>query len=301
MHEKNSAAWPESPRSHILKIAAVQINIRLMDVRANLQTILDRMEEAVRNNADLIVFPECALSGYCFDTREEAILHAEPVPGASTEALGRAASKLGCSAVIGILERDGDQLYNTAVVIEPGGLAGSYRKLHLPYLGVDRFVTPGDKGFPVFEVGRARVAINICYDCSFPEACRIPKLEGAQILVIPTNWPVSSDSWLHVPSVRAIENHMIVAAADRVGDERGVHFAGHSQIIDFTGASLAEAGELEETILYAEVDSAAADRNRVARIPGKYEIDRIADRRPELYRLIGQPVASKKRADSSPR
>ncbi len=271
-----------------MKIAVVQMDIRLMHTAANLATLVDRMNEAVRHSAELVIFPECALSGYCFSSSEEALPYAETVPGPSADFLGKAAARLGSTAVVGMIERDGKQLYNSAVVLAPDGLAGLYRKLHLPYLGVDRFVTPGDKGFPLFDVGPARMGINICYDCSFPEACRVPKLEGAQLIVIPTNWPIGSDSWQHVPAVRAIENHMIVAAADRVGEERGIHFAGHSQIIDFTGAVLAEAGQLEETILYAEVDPAAADRNRIARIPGAYEIDRIRDRRPELYQLVAE-------------
>jgi len=112
------------------------------------------------------------------------------------------------------------------------------------------------------------------------------KLNGAQILAIPTNWPVGSDTWQHTPRVRAIENHLIVIAADRVGEERGFRFAGHSQIVDFEGRVLAEAGETEETILYAEVDVATADLNRVVRRPGEWEFDRIAMRRPEMYGVI---------------
>ncbi len=114
------------------------------------------------------------------------------------------------------------------------------------------------------------------------------KLNGAQILVIPTNWPMGSDTWLHTPPVRATENHIHVIACDRVGEERGFKFAGHSQIIDFTGRKLAEAGETEETIVYADIDPAAADQNHVVREAGIWEFDRIAQRRPEMYgALVG--------------
>jgi predicted amidohydrolase len=89
--------------------------------------------------------------------------------------------------------------------------------------------------------------------------------------------------------VRAIENHMYVIAADRVGEERGVRFAGHSQIIDVTGAGLVEAGDTEETILYADIEPAHADENRVVRIAGEWEYDRMADRRPEMYTPLTQP------------
>lgn len=266
-----------------MKIAAVQMDVHLLDRDRNLAGILERIETASRQGAQAIIFPECAVTGYCFDSLDEALPVAEAVPGPSTERIAGATRERNCTVVVGMLEREGGAVYNAAAVVGPGGILGTYRKLHLPYLGIDRFVTPGDRPFPLFPIPGGKLGINICYDCSFPEACRVPKLGGAQALAIPTNWPVNSDSWEHVPKVRAIENHMIVAAADRVGEERGFRFAGHSQIINFTGETLAEAGESEEIILYADVDLSAAAQNRVFRIPGKHEIDRIADRRPELY------------------
>jgi predicted amidohydrolase len=269
-----------------LKIAVVQMDVRLGDKDRNIQAIVGRLETAAQNGANLVIFPECAATGYCFDSLEEAMPHAEPIPGPSTDRIGRAAKERHCTAVVGMLEFEGGKVYNAAAVLGPSGVLGSYRKVHLPYLGIDRFTTPGDSPFPLFPISAGQLGINICYDCSFPEAGRVPKLRGAQVLAIPTNWPMNSDSWEHVPKVRAIENHMVVAVADRVGEERGFRFAGHSQIIDFTGKVFAEAGETEETILYADVDLAAADRNRIFRIPGKHEIDRIADRRPELYQAV---------------
>jgi 5-aminopentanamidase len=272
-----------------MKIAVVQMDVQLLDKGRNMQAILDWLETAALNGAELIIFPECALTGYCFDSLEEALPQAETIPGPSTERIGHAAKERGCAAVVGMLEREAHNVYNAAAVMGPDGILGSYRKVHLPYLGIDRFATPGDRPFPLFSIPHGQLGVNICYDCSFPEAGRVPKLKGAQVLAIPTNWPVNSDLWEHIPKARAIENHMIVAAADRVGEERGFRFAGHSQIIDFTGKVLAEAGESEETILCAEVDLAAADRNRLVRIPGKHEIDRIADRRPEMYEAVLDP------------
>src|SRR5207249_9367212 len=128
----------------------------------------------------------------------------------------------------------------------------------------------------------------------FPESGRMVKLQGAQVLCIPTNWPIGSDSWEHTPKVRATENHLVVIAADRVGEERGFRFAGHSQIVDFTGGVLAEAGETEETILCADADLAAADTNRVVRVPGLWEFDRMEARRPEMYTAITKPKARPK-------
>ena len=274
-----------------MKVAAVQMDITILDKQRNLGKILAGLESAACAGAGIVVFPECALSGYCFTGREEADAVAEPVPGPSSEKLWAAAKSLDCTAVVGMLEREGDRMFNAAVVVSPQGIAGTYRKLHLPYLGIDRYVALGDKPFPVFETLHGKIGVNICYDCSFPEAGRVLKLKGAQLLTIPTNWPIGSDSWQHTPKVRALENHFHVVVADRVGEERGFRFSGHSQIVDFTGQVLAEAGETEATILLADLDLVGADRNRVVRVPGQWEFDRIAARRPEMYGPITEGSA----------
>jgi predicted amidohydrolase len=269
-----------------MKVAAVQMDIKILEKKRNLEKILEHFEAAARAGAKLAVFPECALSGYCYTGREEALPVCETVPGPSTEKIAALAAKLDSTAIVGMLERDGDTIYNSAAVISPTGILGTHRKVHLLCLGIDRYDALGDKPFPVFETPHAKVGINICFDCSFPESGRVLKLKGAQLLAIPTNWPLASDTFQHTPPVRASENHMNVIAADRVGEERGFRFAGHSQIVNFEGRVLAEAGETEETILYAELDMAAADRNRVVRVPGEYEFDRMAARRPEMYKPI---------------
>jgi predicted amidohydrolase len=266
-----------------MKVAAVQMDIKILEREFNLARILARLEEAAKAGAKLIVFPECALSGYCFVSAEEASPVVEQVPGPSTERILEACRALDCTVVVGLLEREGDKIYNSAAVITPQGIAGTYRKMHLPCLGIDWHTALGDKPFPVFTTPHGKLGISICYDCSFPEPGRIAKLKGAQILVIPTNWPMASDTWQHTPPVRATENHLHVIACDRVGEERGFKFAGHSQIVDLTGKKLVEAGETEEVILYADLDPLAADRNHVVRETGVWEFDRIADRRPEMY------------------
>ena len=273
-----------------MKVAAVQMDVKILAKEHNFDQILSRLGQAARAGAKLAVFPECALSGYCFVSREEAAPVAEEVPGPSTERMQEAARALDCTVVVGLLERAGDQIFNAAAVVTPQGILGTYRKLHLPCLGIDWYAALGDKPFPVFATPHAKIGISICYDCSFPESGRVLKLKGAQILAIPTNWPLGSDTWQHTPPVRATENHMYVIACDRVGEERGFRFAGHSQIVDCNGTKLAEAGETEETILYGEIDPASADRNRVIRQPGKWEFDRIAARRPEMYAPLTDPA-----------
>jgi len=273
-----------------MKIAAVQMDVKILEKDHNLRRVLEHLEKAARTGAKIVVFPECALTGYCFTSREEAWPLAETVPGPSTEKIAAAVKRLGLTAVVGMLEREGERIYNAAAVISPEGVAGTYRKIHLPYLGIDRFAALGDAPFPVFETPQGKIGVSICFDCSFPESGRVLKLKGAQLLAIPTNWPVGSDSWQHTPKVRATENHMVVVAADRVGEERGFRFAGHSQIVDLSGRVLAEAGDSEETIIEGEADLAAADLNRVVRVPGQWEFDRIAARRPEMYGTLTEQL-----------
>ncbi len=124
----------------------------------------------------------------------------------------------------------------------------------------------------------------ICYDCGFPEASRVLTLAGADLIVLPTNWPpeAASTARLLVPA-RALENRIFFAAVDRIGTERGFRFIGQSRICDVTGDFLAISDDDRETILYAEIDPERARQKRIVNIPGEYELNRVADRRPELY------------------
>jgi predicted amidohydrolase len=260
--------------------AAVQTDPKLADTAHNLQQILAGLEAA---QADLVVFPECALSGYGFASREAALDVAQPLPGPASDAVAEVCARTGRTAVVGLLERAGEALYNSAAVITPAGLAGVYRKVHLPYLGVDRFVDGGDLGFPVFDTPAGRLGVLICYDLSFPEAARSLKLDGAQVLCVATNWPLAAEvSCVHSPPVRAQENHLHLVVCDRVGEESGFRFRGQSRVLDCDGRTLAEAG-IEPTTVRAELDPAASDANRIVHVAGGYELDRIAHRRPETY------------------
>ncbi len=273
-----------------MRIAAVQMDVVLGDREKNLAAMVDRLAETRRQGAELTIFPECAVTGYCFSSKEEAMPFAETVPGPATERLTEACRRLGGTLVVGMLERDGDRLFNAAVLIGPNGVVGSYRKVHLPYLGVDMFTTHGDRPFAVHDAGAAMIGMQICYDAAFPEASRCQALAGADLIVLPTNWPPGAEcmaAW--AINTRALENAVYFAAVNRVGVERGFTFIGRSRICDPAGNTLAESTGATEEILYAEIDPARSRRKHIVRVPGKHEIDRFADRRPELYGPIVQP------------
>lgn len=272
------------------RIAGVQIDCHLGDKHRNLKAIRTQLKEAAHHGARLAIFPECILTGYCFDSKEEATEFAEPIPGPSTVDLTLTCQELNVFVIYGLLERDQDRLFNACVLLGPEGLIASYRKVHLPFLGIDRFTTPGDRPFAVHDIGGLKVGMHICYDGSFPESARVMTLLGADLVVLPTNWPTTSVcNAKYVSNARALENHIYYAAVNRVGEERGFTFLGMSRIVAPNGETLAGSEGQKEEILYADVDPAHARQKQVVLVPGKHQIHRIADRRPEMYEPLVRP------------
>jgi predicted amidohydrolase len=274
------------------KIAAVQMDCRLADKSDNLAAIRARLREAAGRGARFIVFPECALTGYCFTSKEEAWPHAETLPGPATEAVAADCKELGVWAAFGLLERAGDDLFNACALVGPEGLVAGYRKIHLPCLGVDRFTTPGDRPFAVHDLGGLRVGMLICYDGSFPESARILMLLGADLVVLPTNFPTGALATVkYLVQPRAAENQIYYAAVNRVGEERGFSFIGRSRIVNVDGELLAASEDEQPAVLYADIEPARARDKHIVKIPKAYEVHRVRDRRPELYGpLVGKPL-----------
>jgi 5-aminopentanamidase len=270
-----------------MRVAAAQLETRLMDPSANLEKMQSFLERAAAQQVELVAFPECAVSGYCL-TAEEAERFAEPIPGPSTQALVQACKRLGLYAVVGLLEQHPHGLlFNSAALLGPAGVHAVYRKTHLPCLGVDRFLASGDDLPGPFPLPNARLGLLICYDLRLPEPVRVLALAGAQLVVVSTAWPSTARLYSeHLARTRAAENGVFLLAANHVGEERGTRYLGNSLILDPDGGVLAQAGEQEETLLVAEIDPARADRKQRVFIPGEYELDLIADRRPDLYRRL---------------
>ena len=186
------------------------------------------------------------------------------------------------------------KLFNACGLVGPTGFVTGYRKAHLPCLGADRFTDPGDRPFAVHDVGGLRVGMSICYDGSFPESARVLMLLGADLVVLPTNWPTGAATTVkYLVQARALENHIYYAAVNRVGEERGFRFIGQSRIIDVTGELVAASEGDTPAILYAELDPERPRNKQIVKIPGKYELHRTADRRPEMYEPICRPHSQK--------
>jgi N-carbamoylputrescine amidase len=255
------------------------------DPEQNLQTAVAKVAEAAAAGARLVCLPELFRSQY-FAQREDAALFdlAEPVPGPSTEALGRAAKQAGVVVIAPVFERRAPGLYhNSAAVIDADGqLVGLYRKMHIPddpaYYEKFYFA-PGDLGFRVFDTRIGRIGTLVCWDQWYPEAARLTALQGAHILLYPTaiGWhprekaPLGAgqlDAWRTIQRSHAIANGLYVAAVNRVGHERpnagvdGIEFWGNSFLADPFGAVVAQAPAEREAIVIGEVNLARIEEVR---------------------------------------
>jgi len=272
------------------------MDIRIGDRAANLSTMHKHLVATTAAGAALTVFPECTTTGYCFDSREEAAEFAETSEGETVQAVAEMCADLNTWVVFGFLERDGDRIFNALALVGPRGRIAGYRKIHLPFLGVDRFTTPGDCPFQTVESAELplRIGMNICYDISFPESARVLALAGADLIVLPTNWPPGAGLTADVmPNARALENHVYFMSVNRIGTERGIPFVGKSKICDPRGNNLAFADHDQEAIIYADIDPAYARQKHLVNIPNVHEVHRINDRRPDMYGPISvdQPQA----------
>ncbi|WP_193608682.1 carbon-nitrogen hydrolase family protein [Nocardioides lijunqiniae] len=269
-----------------VRVAAGQIGSVFADVPANLERTLEVMAEARADGVELLVLPECGLTGYVFDSLADMLPVALDREGPEVAAVAAAAESLGLVVVIGFVERVGGTVHNTAVLLGPGGLRADYRKTHLPFLGADRFVTPGDNEPVLVTTPYGVVGLSICYDLRFPEWARCLALGGADIIVNPTNWPEPAQRVAELYTrVRAAENHVFVIAANRGDEERNVPFIGRSQVIDPVGTVLATS-EREEGLVVADIAPLTARDKDIVVPDADFAISLFSGRRPHLYEAL---------------
>jgi len=274
-----------------VRVAVVQFDpqVGIQHSQANLEHSLELAREAAINGANLIVLPELANTGYLFGTRQEAFLHAELIPeGPSMQAWLDFARKHQVYLAAGLAERDGVQLFDSAVLVGPGGFIGKYRKAHL-WNREKLWFTPGNLGFPVFDTPIGRIGLLICWDIWFPEVPRLLSMQGAAIICSLNNWswtppPLFDDSGKCMASyltmTAAHANNVFIAAANRIGEEQGERYLGCSLITGTNGWPIGKvASAVEQTILYADIDLTSA---RSAPIWNSLN-DLHRDRRVDVY------------------
>jgi predicted amidohydrolase len=172
---------PPAPRK--VKIGTVYLRPKQSTPEKNLDLFRQQIDESGRLKLDIVCLGEVITQ---VGTAKNVAELAEPIPGPASERLGQAAKTNGLWVVAGLIERDGQTIYNTAVLLDRAGkLAGTYRKVHLPREEWLKGITPGGE-YPVFKTDFGTIAIQICYDWFFPEVDTIFGLKGAEIVFAPT-------------------------------------------------------------------------------------------------------------------
>ena len=285
-----------------VKVAALQFSCS-RDVQENINKAEKMVREAADNDANIILLPELFERQYfCQEKRYDYYDYALPLEkNPAVNRFKEVAKELGVVIPVSFYERDIDRLFNTVAMIDADGrVLGIYRKTHIPddhFYQEKFYFTPGDTGYKVFDTRFGCIGVGICWDQWFPETARCMAVQGAEMLLYPTDIgsePIldvdSSSHWRRVMQGHAAANLMPVVAANRIGVETvepckenagqssSLDFYGCSFIADATGDIIASAKQ-EETILYGEFDLDALKEDRLS-------WGLFRDRRPETYVIM---------------
>ena len=249
------------------------------------QKNLTIIEESIDNSNDieLLVLPELALTGYTFEDSEEAYSLSEEIGDKLTEELINIARKKDIKMAVGFLEREGKHLYNSSILLGKDGVIGVYRKVHL-FREEKAIFKSGNNGFPIFDIGAAKVGLLVCFDWIFPEAARTLALKGADIILHSAN--LVMPFYQKAAVTRAIENKLFIILANRTGIEERFgtknEFTGKSEIVNPEGKVILEAGKDDEGIFAIDINPEEARNKNVTELNNIFE-----DRKPELYENWG--------------
>ncbi len=267
------------------KIVCRQLAPETGNLAANRQLANHAIEQSIDAAADVVILPELITSGYSFESRAEAE-SLSITPDDQIFADWAALAAKGSAVVIGgFCEiRPEGGVYNSAAVVDASGVVAVYRKLHLWDTEKD-FFTPGSAAPPVLDTAFGRIAVVICYDMEFPELTRSIALRGADLLAVPTNWPLvyrpegerPPETQIAIAAARV--NRMSIACCDRVGTERGQEWTGGTAIINQSGWVVSTAGDGD--IACADIDLTLARDKQLAAMAHAF-----GDRRPEFYGAV---------------
>lgn len=257
------------------RIALAQLEPKLFAKEHNLAKAGWAIRQSAENGAQAILFPELYLTGYWLGERAGEL--AETLDGPSVKAVAQLAAAHHIAVVMGFAElaQDGKHAYDAVFIVDAdGNIAGNYRKIHLFHAEKEWFL-PGDQPF-IADIGLGKTGFLVCYDLEFPEAARELALRGAQWIATSTGNMLPNQ---HLQEVfiqsRALENHLWVAVANRVGREAEIEFFGGSAVADPTGTLIAQADD-KERLLYVDIDLRSAEQARL-------NADYLADCRLDLY------------------
>lgn len=256
-----------------MRVAVGQMDVKLGDKRANIEKAEELIRRAAEEKAEVICLPELFTTGF---KKENVAELAEPIPGETTEKMGELAMENNIFVAGSILEKDGGNIFNTAVLVAPEGLAGRHRKVH-PFLEEANHITGGSE-YNVFDTKVGKIGLLVCYDAVFPEASRLLSLQGAQVILLPSNWMNPFlEQWRLATSARALDNQVWLVATNRIGSDETYTYFGRSRIVSPYGNAVAECGEGEEVVVFE------ADSGKSSEFKGI--VNFLRDRKPQTYKL----------------
>jgi len=256
--------------------------IQFAPVLGNRDASIEKIDRLIPRSidADVLVLPELANSGYNFQSKEQAWETSEDAKnGVFVQYLTSLCARCNFHIISGLNERDGDHLFNSSVLIGPKGYLGKYRKMHLFKDEPDTF-EPGNLGLPVFDIGLCKLGMLICFDWIHPEVWRILALKGADLICHPSNLVLPGFCQKAIP-VHAMTNRIYVVTANRIGTEVDITFTGLSTIADPKGEVLAQASATEEETAVVDMDVNLARDKMMTPRNHLFE-----GRRPEEYVLL---------------
>jgi predicted amidohydrolase len=258
-----------------VKVAALQMDIRWESPEENMERAGGMIARAAEQGAGLVALPEMFSTGFSMNTEKTA----EPRGGPVHRFLAETARRLGIYLVGTMVERVGGLAQNVACLFGPdGSVLLRYAKVHpFRFAGEHLKLGPGSE-LPVAAVEGFHLAVAICYDLRFPELFRALCFRGADLFVVPANWPRERIShWSRLLAARAIENQAYVVGVNRVGSGGGLSYNGRSAVIDPMGESLAEGSDGERLVI------ADLKKERIETI--RKELPFLADHRKDLFPL----------------
>jgi predicted amidohydrolase len=258
-----------------IKVSVIQFQPALADPEENIRR-LSPLFDSVRGSR-IVVLPELSNSGYNFKGYDEAQKYSEVIGngGLFQDFLLGEAKARNIVIVSGINERDGDKLFNTAILVGSEGVIGKYRKAHL-FMNEKDIFQKGNLGFPIFDLGDIKIGMMICFDYLFPEPWRMMAEKGADIVCHPSNL-LTMNAHHCLPGL-SLMNRMYIATANRYGTEGDITFSGLSVITEPSGVITCMASAGNSEIISAEIDPEIS-RNKM--ITARNHV--FYDRRPEIY------------------
>ena len=263
-----------------MKVGYYQFRPLFGEVRHNLNKVVQKLSGA---NADLIILPELAFTGYYFKDRSEVrALAEEPAESGTVAALAALCRNRKLHLVTGFAEKVRDRYYNSALLIGPQGIVHIYRKLHL-FNEEMKWFDAGDIPLRVNRIGNVRIGMMVCFDWVFPEVTRVLALQGADIICHPSNLVL--DYCQQTMLTRCLENKVYAITANRHGFDKRPHgnlrFTGRSQIVAPGGTLLHKASSQRDELFVMDIDPALA---RDKSITARNEV--LRNRRPEFYKIL---------------